>query len=917
MFRYAKACLTATLVLASSMYVGADDLALLTIIDEGQVSQAEVILGEAYGKIGDRFLVAVDTDKQNKLAAAGIDIEVVLSDADPLSTQLVLQPCSQTEVAGINVGDLGRTVYLGDGVQLAQLSRMAASVLSSTSEYKLIPLEDHTVGFHYLPPVTPAPSFELLDFPSDSLVDLVSQDSIYSFNKRLEDFYTRYIWTDSIDRARDWMVQKFHDWGYTDVTTPAFSWGGGTHYNVKAVKPGYAEPDKIIVVGGHYDAITLGQPLPPSIFAPGADDDGSGTTVTLELARVLANVPLRKTVIFMPFSAEEVGLVGSADAAGDFRDEGADLEVMFNYDMVGYTGGAPFNIDLQSGSMDLYLQLTMAAAQRLTSLTPIHTALSGSSDHASFHNRGFYIVNTIESNFNFPGWHTQLDLTSQMNFPYLTEVVKMALASVAITAESPSPATVQNIVDVGDGQSLEIHWSDCHMDNSHVIYRGDSPGLYVDSANVGSGRCSFVWDGLVEGEQQYFLVISVAPNGYRAIYGVEGSEEPLIYPRPPKEPELLIDSALITLQWTENTEADLAYYNVYRRVAELGQWHLHQTNLTTPTLVDTSVVGGIPYGYHVTSVDMDGYESEPSEIVVAYAATFDGGPAIVDAFSEDSQYMPTQAEQEVFFDSLMSGNPYGLVQVEGVDDFLSRSDAGRFSSLIWIDDDLTRKTIDNSEDAISWYTGYNVNMMISGYYTIIDWSPSTVPANHLLYEDFMVSGYSYWGTPDFVGAFGQNGWPSVAIDPSRGMDEWPNIPALEPRSGATVIYTYDSFIDWPDFEGKPVGLAYEGPKGKRVILSFPIYNLTPATSQALMVKLLDYFDDIVIPVTNGDLNGDGIVDIADITVLIDYLFISLQPPADLNTADVDASCFVDLGDLTLMIGYLFLDGPEPQAGCVE
>jgi len=84
-----------------------------------------------------------------------------------------------------------------------------------------------------------------------------------------------------------------------------------------------------------------------------------------------------------------------------------------------------------------------------------------------------------------------------------------------------------------------------------------------------------------------------------------------------------------------------------------------------------------------------------------------------------------------------------------------------------------------------------------------------------------------------------------------------------------------------------------------------------------MVKLLDYFDDIVIPVTNGDLNGDGIVDIADITVLIDYLFISLQPPADLNTADVDASCFVDLGDLTLMIGYLFLDGPEPQAGCVE
>ena len=165
MFGYAKACFTATLVLTSSMNVGADDLALITIADEGQVGQAEVILGEAYGKVGDRFLVAVDTDKRNKLTAAGIDIEIVLSDADPFNTQLVLQPCSQTEVAGIHVDDLGRTVHLGDGVQLAQLSRVAASVLSSTSEYKLIPLEDHTVSFHYLPPPLPFLSFPLYLLP--------------------------------------------------------------------------------------------------------------------------------------------------------------------------------------------------------------------------------------------------------------------------------------------------------------------------------------------------------------------------------------------------------------------------------------------------------------------------------------------------------------------------------------------------------------------------------------------------------------------------------------------------------------------------------------------------------------------------------------------------------------------------------
>ena len=69
------------------------------------------------------------------------------------------------------------------------------------------------------------------------------------------------------------------------------------------------------------------------VFAPGADDNASGTTTVLELARIFKDVDTRKSIMFVAFSAEEVGLAGSWELANRLYGQGVDVEFMLNFDM--------------------------------------------------------------------------------------------------------------------------------------------------------------------------------------------------------------------------------------------------------------------------------------------------------------------------------------------------------------------------------------------------------------------------------------------------------------------------------------------------------------------------------------------------------------------------------------------------------
>ncbi len=893
------------ILLAAS--VPADDLGLVALTGSDDAEFAEALFGEAFARVDNQFLVAVNDDSRAALTSAGLAFNTLFYDVAPSELYLVLKPHHPEIFGPVDYDQLGSSVDLDGSTKLMSISRAVAASLADQNRMMTVPLEDRSIRFLYLPPATLASPN--LEFPTDSLVGRISQDSIYAFNQRLEDFHTRYVYTDSIDAARDWLRQKFQDFGYTNVTTPGFWFNGEYLHNVKAVKLGYAEPDKVIVIGGHYDAVTYDQPTTAYEFAPGADDNGSGTALTLEIARVLADVPLRKTVIFMPFSAEEVGLVGSSVAASDFAASGTNLEVMFNYDMIGYVTDGYWDFDLYGGTSGTYTPLTMAAAERVTALVPLAAGDDGSSDHKSFLQNGFQAVNGIEGDFNFPGWHTDIDLTIHLNFNYMTDVVRMALAALLEVAEGTYPITIENVSDRGDGQSLAFDLGGCASDAEYTLYWGVNPGEYTDSSTIPAGNCSWILEGLTEGQMYYLLAIGEAPTGYRGIYGIEGSGNSWLRPRAPLGLAGTADFMQLNIQWLANQEVDLSHYNIYRRVDPIGSFVLIQTDYTGLSYEDNDVAAHASYTYRIAAVDNDGYESDVSAEISLVPASFDGGIALVDETLNRDGIPPTQADQDAFYDSIFGDHQFQLILADEEGDVVVSSDIGQFSSVFWIDDDPSPKSIVYSEDVLDWFGDYNTDILVAGRKTLLSWAAST--NNSLPRDEFRVYGVDYWGFADFVGAFGQGGWPPVVLDTNKGLFALPEIARLTPGPGATVIYTYDSRIDHASTEGQPVGLAYNSPSGKRVILSFPIWNLTTESATNLIAKVIEYFGDAGQTFDRGDIDHSGTIDIRDLSLLISHLFLDLQPLEFPDDADVDGNPGLNIGDLDFMVRFMFLGGPAP------
>src|SRR5947208_6195440 len=187
----------------------------------------------------------------------------------------------------------------------------------------------------------------LLDPVIVRMLDRVDTNRISADIQTLVSFGTRNTCSDNsgaspgIGAARDWIRNRYLSLGLHVTLVPwqMGSCGDGTTrtlHNVIAWIPGRRHPNRLIVIGGHYDSRTTSG-LDGVSPAPGANDSGSQTALVLEAARVMAGHVFDATVVFADWSGEEQGLRGSAAFVSHYRNyfPNGTLELNFNSDIVG------------------------------------------------------------------------------------------------------------------------------------------------------------------------------------------------------------------------------------------------------------------------------------------------------------------------------------------------------------------------------------------------------------------------------------------------------------------------------------------------------------------------------------------------------------------------------------------------------
>ena len=251
-----------------------------------------------------------------------------------------------------------------------------------------------------------------------NLVEKVDADNIIANIQTMQDFGTRRCNKEGSVVAQNWIKGEYESYGL-DVSLHKIPdtypwWGGGKVLsdNVIAIQYGTQYPDEYIICGGHYDSFAFS-----GATEPGADDNASGTAGIMEIARILSQYELQRSIIYCAFTAEECGLYGSEYYAQKCSNDGLNVLGYFNLDMIGYLKpGTPVHVSL------IYPSFAAPLANYNNNITDIYfpnipitsyPGLSGGdSDHTSFNQNGIYGIWTFEDwQYDSPHIHTSNDLS--------------------------------------------------------------------------------------------------------------------------------------------------------------------------------------------------------------------------------------------------------------------------------------------------------------------------------------------------------------------------------------------------------------------------------------------------------------------------------------------------------------------------
>jgi hypothetical protein len=903
-------------VASNAEEIAADYLLRLDLNRRVDFERAETIDIHAVSRISNVFFIVADRATIGGLDRAGLAYQYL--DAEPFTSGTYYFESPSTtprapEPASANEVSLGCT----ERWTLWKTDHMDAPRYGPAAKARYMMTPDE-IPLSYMTPLIAA--LGTSDDPLiDSLAALISEDSILAYATRLQAFQTRYVYTDSNAAAESYLIQKFLSFGYTDVRTDTFlvsSQAGG--HNIICTKHGTFEPDNVIVVGAHFDSFS--QDSDPMIYAPGGDDNASGVAGVLEIARVVAGLPSQKTIVFIAFDGEEVGLQGSHYYAQHAAETGVDILLMLNMDMIGYNPDADLNVELNGDALSLaYVKLAHAYAETLGLIPETTLSPSSNSDHKSFSSVGYHTAYAAEGEFNYDGWHTNIDLVSRLDITYWSDVVRVIGMTAMAASLSPAPVDWVELWDVGDGQSLELRWAPCQSPGvtGYRVFVGASSEQYDDTLDVaGATTTSIRIDGLTQGTVYYATVMALGEMGLSSLVGPEASQSPELIPHAPSGFAATAADYRIDLMWDAALELDFSHYVLYRGTDSMSL-AVYEPALTTAGYTDISVESGTRYYYRLEAHDADGYTSSPSLIVSAIPATFDQGTLVLAVTSSDTFFNnPSLSQQSAVYNTMFANLDYTYRHATPTLSDVDRSLFGQYEAIIWIDDDqILQRGLYDHLNTVQWYLSHGTDL------AVLSWQ-SDLETPALIESWFGIEQSEELRELDCVGGIGHNGFPDVVFDTARVNEQHPGwnvlryIRRIETTSPSeNVILGYDSATDDPSREDAIVGLRGASGDSRLILAGLPLYYMRDDDGQAFVSSMMEWLNPP--PPEPGDLNADGTVDALDLSALVDAIFLGMEPAAGFGYVDVNGDCVGSVLDLVYMIDYIFRGGPNPLEGCVN
>jgi leucyl aminopeptidase len=259
-------------------------------------------------------------------------------------------------------------------------------------------------------------------------LDQVSEPAIRATISHLESYNNRFYASATGADAAVWIRDEWLALagGRSDVTAELFTdcaLCSGQPSVILTIE-GTTWPDEVVVLGGHLDSVTWQSSNQVTARAPGADDDASGIATLTEILRIAMDSGYRpaRTVKFMGYAAEEVGLLGSHAIADSFASDGVDVVGVLQLDMTNYHEPGQVDIEIINDATSPVLN-TYLGALFDEYLQPLGLTRGSSpcgyacSDHSSWTDAGYPSAFAFEGGglaHSFDLIHTAFDLMDEM-----------------------------------------------------------------------------------------------------------------------------------------------------------------------------------------------------------------------------------------------------------------------------------------------------------------------------------------------------------------------------------------------------------------------------------------------------------------------------------------------------------------------